>query len=211
MTNEQKIWDYLKTKGGFNDFAIAGIMSNIGSESGFKPNNLQNSYEKKLGYSDEEYTEAVSVGAYSRDRFIYDKGGYGLCQWTHWSRKAALYDFFIGRKPNNPALKIDDLYLQLDFMCLEIKPSLRKTLEEATNAGDAAVVFMLEYEKPANQSVENQQKRANYALELYNTYAINNTSGYYEGYTKGYSEGYTNAYKTIINVLQETLSKVQNN
>ena len=52
------IWDYFKAKG-LNDFGIAGLMGNLYAESGLKPTNLQNTYEKKLGYTDAEYTAAV--------------------------------------------------------------------------------------------------------------------------------------------------------
>lgn len=47
-TNEQKIWNYLYAKLG-NAYGVAGIMGNMMAESGLKPNNLQNTYEKKLG------------------------------------------------------------------------------------------------------------------------------------------------------------------
>ena len=49
--NEQKIWDYLKAQG-FNSSGAAGLMGNLYAESGLDPKNLQNSYEKKLGYND---------------------------------------------------------------------------------------------------------------------------------------------------------------
>ena len=87
MSNEQKIWDSLKSRG-LNDFAVAGIMGNLLAESGLRADNLQNSYEKKLGMSDAEYTAAVDSGSY--DNFVNDKAGYGLAQWTYYSRKQAL-------------------------------------------------------------------------------------------------------------------------
>lgn len=48
--NEEKIWNYLKSKG-LNDYGIAGLMGNLHAESGLIPTNLQNSYEKKLGFT----------------------------------------------------------------------------------------------------------------------------------------------------------------
>ena len=47
----KQVWDFLKAAG-FNDYATAGIMGNMYAESGLRPNNLQNSYKKKLGYTD---------------------------------------------------------------------------------------------------------------------------------------------------------------
>ena len=72
--NEEKIWSYLKAQG-MTDCGAAGLMGNLYAESGLIPTNLQNSYEKKLGYTDAAYTEAVDSGAYSN--FVKDSAGYG--------------------------------------------------------------------------------------------------------------------------------------
>lgn len=47
-----------------NAFGVAGLMGNLYAESGLRANNLQNSFEKKLGLSDDNYTLAVDSGAY---------------------------------------------------------------------------------------------------------------------------------------------------
>jgi hypothetical protein len=50
MSNtEQKIWQYFKSKG-LNDFGIAGLMGNLYAESGLRPKNVQNSFEKKIRF-----------------------------------------------------------------------------------------------------------------------------------------------------------------
>lgn len=56
------------------------------AESGLMPNNLQNTYNNKLGKTDAEYTAAVDNGSYGN--FVKDSAGYGLAQWTYWSEKA---------------------------------------------------------------------------------------------------------------------------
>ena len=76
-TNEEKIWNYLYDKLG-NPYGVAGIMGNMYAESALNPKNLQNTYEKKLGYTDESYTAAVDNGSYTN--FVKDsaeilKGG----------------------------------------------------------------------------------------------------------------------------------------
>ena len=78
-TNAQIIWNYFKSKG-FSDCGIAGLMGNLFAESGLIPTNLQNSYEKKLGMTDSQYTSAVDNGTYKN--FVKDSAGYGLAQWT---------------------------------------------------------------------------------------------------------------------------------
>lgn len=55
--NEEKIWNFLTGKG-LNSYGAAGLMGNLFAESGLNPHNLQNTYEKKLGYTDDSYTDA---------------------------------------------------------------------------------------------------------------------------------------------------------
>lgn len=94
-TNDEKIWNYLKSNG-FNEFGTAGLMGNLYAESGLKPTNLQNSSEKKLGLTDDTYTAAVDNGDYQN--FVKDGAGYGLAQWTYWSRKQNLLTFVRAKK-----------------------------------------------------------------------------------------------------------------
>ena len=63
-TNEERIWNYL-TAAGLTACGAAGLMGNLYAESGLIPANLQNTYEKKLGYTDAAYTAAVDGGAYT--------------------------------------------------------------------------------------------------------------------------------------------------
>lgn len=89
-TNEKRIWNYLTGKG-LSPAGAAGLMGNLYAESGLNPQNLQNTYEKKLGYTDVAYTAAVDSGKYQN--FVHDSAGYGLAQWTYWSRKQNLLAF----------------------------------------------------------------------------------------------------------------------
>jgi hypothetical protein len=106
MSNEEIIWKYFENKN-FTPYAIAGIMGNMEAESGFKPNNLENSKNISLGMTDEEYTEKVDTGIYKD--FIYDQAGYGLVQFTFWSLKKELYDLCQERNKS-----IADMNCQLD-------------------------------------------------------------------------------------------------
>ena len=105
--SEKQIWDYLKAQG-MSDAGTAGVMGNMYAESGLRPNNLQNSYEGHLGMADAEYTEVVDRGTYTN--FAGDKAGYGLCQWTYSTRKAALLSY-----AKNLGKSIGDLEMQLVF------------------------------------------------------------------------------------------------
>ena len=106
--NEEKIWNFLTGKG-LNSYGAAGLMGNLFAESGLNPHNLQNTYEKKLGYTDNSYTEAVDSGKYTG--LTHDSAGYGLAQWTYWSRKEALLNYV-----KAAGASIGDLETQLGFL-----------------------------------------------------------------------------------------------
>lgn len=58
--NEQRIWNYLKSNGS-NDYGVAGLMGNLYTESGLNPKNLQQTYERSLGYTDASYTTGYGL------------------------------------------------------------------------------------------------------------------------------------------------------
>jgi hypothetical protein len=164
-TNEQKIWNYLKGKG-LNDYAIAGVIGNLYAESGLLPNNLQNSYESKLGYTDATYTAAVDNGTYAK--FITDSAGYGLAQWTYSTRKSNLL-----KQAQAQKVSIGDLGIQLDFLWSEMQTytNLMNTLKSAKTVKAASDSMLLEFEKPANQSESVKNTRSNYGQKYYDKYA----------------------------------------
>jgi hypothetical protein len=88
--SERTIWLFLADKLG-NEYGAAGLMGNLKAESGLISTNLQNSYQNALGFSDLTYTKAVDDGTYTN--FEQDKAGYGLAQWTYWSRKRDLLNY----------------------------------------------------------------------------------------------------------------------
>lgn len=167
--NEEKIWKFLKSKG-FTDFGVSGLMGNLYAESGLSPINLQNSYEKKLNFTDQSYTQAVDNGSYTN--FVKDAAGYGLAQWTYWSRKQNLLNYArsIGKS-------IGDLDMQLEFLCKELSgySAVWKTLQSATSVFEASNAVLLQYERPANQSEAVQNKRASYGQAYYDEFAQSTT------------------------------------
>lgn len=168
MENEKIIWDYFKAKG-LNDFGVAGLMGNLRAESGLSPTNLQNSYEKKLKMTDMEYTAAVDNGSYKN--FVYDKAGYGLAQWTFWSLKERMLEY-----AKSVGKSIGDLGMQLDFLYLELTRNkhILSVLENATSVRQASDVMLLQYERPADQSVSVQEKRAAFGQEYFDQFAVAN-------------------------------------
>lgn len=164
-SNEEKIWNFLISKG-LNKCGAAGLMGNLQAESGLRPNNLQNSYEKKLNMTDDAYTQAVDKGTYSN--FVRDSAGYGLAQWTYWSRKQNLLDFAKSRKSS-----IGDLEMQLEFLYKEISnyKNVISVLKNAKTVLEASNAVLFGYERPANQSAAVQKTRASYSEMFFKKYA----------------------------------------
>ena len=164
--SEVFIWNFLKKKG-LSDWGTAGLMGNLYAESGLKPTNLQNTYEKKLGLSDEDYTAQVDSGIYHD--FVHDRAGYGLAQWTFWSRKQKLLAF-----ARNKGTSIGDLEMQMNFLWKELTtgyPALVEVLMSATTVQAASDAVLTQFERPADQSKRAKAKRASYGQKYYNQYA----------------------------------------
>ena len=169
-TVEKTIWDFLMKKIG-NPYGVAGLMGNLYAESALHPNNLQKTYEKKLGYTDASYTAAVDNGNYTN--FVRDSAGYGLAQWTYWSRKENLLKYAQSKKKS-----IGDLTMQLEFLYKELSESYKSvlnTLKNAKNIRIASDVVLTKFERPANQSESVQVKRTTYGQKYYDKYASTDT------------------------------------
>ena len=149
---------------GFTSAGAYGMMANIYAESNFYPNNLQNTYNKKLGMSDAEYTERVDTGTYSKQQFVRDSAGYGLCQWTYWTRKQGLYEYI-----ESVGASIGDIHHQLLYLMQELErgyADLLGALRKADDAEACAKLVMTRFERPADQSEAAQNRRAGYAKEI---------------------------------------------
>ena len=174
-TTEEKIWNYL-IKNGLSQAGAAGLMGNLYAESGLRPTNLQNSYETRFGLTDSTYTAAVDEGKYrygsystAAGSFAHDNAGYGLAQWTYWSRKQALYKAAKAR-----GTSIGDLETQLSYLISELKtgfPAVYKALGVATLVKESSDIVMTRFERPANQSDTAKNLRASYGMKYYDKFA----------------------------------------
>lgn len=182
MSNSKIIWDFLK-KEGFSDFGVAGLMGNLDAESALRPNNLQDTYSKKFKLSDAEYTAKVDNGTYTN--FVRDEAGYGLAQWTYWSRKENLLNYARSQKKS-----IGDLEMQLEFLIKELKTSYKNSvyniLINATSVQQASDVVLMNFERPAN-AASKKKERADMGQVYYDKYAkgVENTTMATNTYKKG--------------------------
>lgn len=168
-TNEEKIWNYLYSKIN-NEYGVAGLMGNLKAESALNPINLQNTGNKRLNLTDEQYTSMVDNNSYTN--FVHDSIGYGLAQWTYYFRKQNLLNY-----SRNRGVSIGDLEMQLDFLVeVELKIGYKKvwnTLVNASSVQEASDIVLTGFERPANQGDSVKKLRASYGQAYFDKYAIN--------------------------------------
>lgn len=151
---------------GYSTIAAAALLGNLNAESGLKANNLQNSYERSLGVTDETYTSTIDSRKYSKEQFYNDKAGYGLAQWTFWTRKKAMYEYIVEKLKKS----IGDTKAQFDFLIHELStsyPGLVNKLKSSKTIKEASDLVLVEYERPADQSDSMKTLRASYGEEFY--------------------------------------------
>ena len=166
-SNEQIVWNYLINQG-LTEAGAAGLMGNLYAESGIKSVVYEIAYRSKVGLTDQQYVDQVNSGQYSESKFVNDAVGFGLAQWTYYTRKQALYKKCRG--------KIGDLSCQLDYLFVELTNSFKSVLNTLKTSNDVytcAVKVMVDFENPRDQSTSAKNRRYQYA------------QGYYDNYAKG--------------------------
>lgn len=191
------------TEAGTTKVGACAILGNIQAESSFITNNLENTYNQKFNMTDEQYTKAVDDGTYTN--FVNDNAGYGLIQWTYYTRKQKLFDY---KKAQNKS--IGSLELQTEFLIKEFKESFSSIwnqLKTSTNLYDLTWLLLDKWENP---KVKNISTRYQYAQDWYNKLCAQQTTQENKKMTLseakekllsvaraelGYAEGYNNYIK----------------
>ncbi|MBQ9827062.1 MAG: hypothetical protein IJM62_00100, partial [Lachnospiraceae bacterium] len=132
------------------------------------------------------YTKAVDNGTYKyvknkgqdneivytgEDAFKYDAVGYGLCQWTYYTRKAKLY-----QDAKADGRSVGNLYLQLEHLYNDLSANsswstLANGLKNAKSVDEATNLFYGMYERGSTQSLEAPAARKNNAQRFYQKFA----------------------------------------
>lgn len=165
-TAQERAWNFFISKG-IGEYGAAGIMASIRAESAFNSKNLQNSCEKKSGYTDETYTNAVDNGTYIN--FVRDSFGYGYAQWTYWSRKQNLLNY-----AKQQGKSIGDEEMQLNFIWVELSGAYKgvlSKLKSVKSVQEASDIILTGYEKPRDQGESAKKVRGGYADEYYKQFA----------------------------------------
>ena len=141
---------------GMTPTGAAAMLGNMQAESALRANNAQDGMTR---LSDAQYTAAADRGEID---FAGDSVGYGLCQWTYPTRKAALL-----RYARAAGKSVGDLAMQVDFCIKELRedyPGLWTFLCGTEDLDSAAGRICREFERPA---VDNSAERASYAENWY--------------------------------------------
>lgn len=146
-------------RGGTTPIAACAMGGNMMCESNMTANIAQRGMTK---LTDAEYTAAADSGAID---FAHDAVGYGLCQWTYYTRKQALLEY-----AKSIGVSVGDETMQVNFCLAELRgeyPALWEYLKAAQDLYGAAARICKEYERPA---VNNIADRANAGNALYMQY-----------------------------------------
>lgn len=154
---------------GLTPEGAAGSMGNMMAESGMKANIAQRGMTH---LSDEAYTAAADMGQID---FIHDAVGYGLCQWTHYTRKAGLLAY-----AHECGVSVGDEDMQVNYYLKELQdyPGVLSVLMTSHDLKRCSDIVCTEFERPA---INNLDARYGFAKKFYEQFA---------GMTVGQSSGY---------------------
>ena len=156
------IWNYLKTHTSLSDEAIAGIMGNMEAESNCEACRVQGDFTADRRTS-KAYAQDVNQGRLPN--WHTDAKGWGLCQWTYYTRKQNLL-----KACQSYGVGIEDESAQLAFMLAEMQmefTNMWNRLLATKDIADAAGLMCREYERPA---VLNITARTKFGQEIYSEF-----------------------------------------
>lgn len=143
---------------GMTKAGAAGCTANILNESNGRSDNVEN----RCPLSDAEYTRAVDSGSYTD--FPEDRFGYGICQWTLPSRKAALLQY-----AKEHGVSISDSDMQFQFLAREMRSGYAyvwNILTRTQSPYEAGYEMCKRFERPQHVE-ESSVERGNKAVEIY--------------------------------------------
>ena len=129
-----------------------GMMGNWKCESGLEANRVQGDFSSFRTVS-KSYTARVDNGSIGREEFGRAGIGYGLAQWTFYSRRFALFDFW-----KDYGGSIGDPVMQCKFAVAELKKDYRNLWQELCRQGNdlytCTKLICEQYERPAHNNID---------------------------------------------------------
>lgn len=158
----QTIYNALR-KGGLSRWGALAVMGNLQAESGNEAVRLEGDFDPSRRVS-KAYAESVDSGKKTRSTYTYDERGWGLAQWTFWSRKQGLYDLCkaAGKSIGDETCQVQWLFEELKAAKYASLLALLKTCGE-DKLRDAVKEFCHVFERP---KIENIDRRYDDALSI---------------------------------------------
>ena len=153
----QTIYNQLRASGLTEAGALA-LLGNWDCESNCESVRVQGDFSPYRTVS-KQYVEDIATGRINRDSFKNDAKGFGLAQWTYFTRKAALYDFWKAKGGS-----IGDEALQVDFALPELRSDysgLLNNLKTSNDLYDCTKDVCWKFENPAVKNVDARFQSAN--------------------------------------------------
>ena len=141
-------------KAGMTMAGAAGVLKNVEAEGVWDSGNLEDSFNIKHGISDAQYVREVDAG----QRDFIDGMGFGLIQWTFWSRKRDLLAFARAR-----GVSVSDFRMQVAFLIQEMRKDFPAVWNLCCSSDDAAKCchdICRYYENPYNAEAEANSRAA---------------------------------------------------
>ena len=121
-----------------NEIGLAALLGNLWAESGIVPYRCENDNNSTNFFNRSRiYTNSVDNGTVTREQFINSgldgdtvHKGYGLAQWTYYTRKTGYYDAW----KSGGYSSIGSIELALYYLSYELETSFSSTLEVLRNA-----------------------------------------------------------------------------
>lgn len=159
--SKQTIFERLRKAGCTATGALA-LMGNWECESNCEPCRVQGDFLTDRKKS-KDYASRIDNGLVSDEEWCRDGRGWGLAQWTFWSRKQSLLMFCRRR-----SISVASEEAQVDFAVTELQTGYHTVWADLTTCGEEDLYKVVElvckrYEQPAYNNV---QARANAAVKL---------------------------------------------
>lgn len=113
MGSREKIYSVLRGAGLTRAGAL-GLMGNWDCESNLEAGRVQGDFSPYRTGS-KLYVSQITSGVISKEQFMKDEKGFGLAQWTYFTRKGNLYNYW-----RNSGVALDDAEMQTRFALYEL-------------------------------------------------------------------------------------------
>ena len=159
MSYHQTIYNLLR-KAGMTEAGALGVLGNWECESNCEPYRVQGDFSSFRSIS-KSYVNALNTGQLTRQLFARDQKGFGIAQWTFFSRKAELFDEW---KKSGKA--IDDPDFQVDFAVKEFKRDFPADFRLLCTTNDIYQAVRAVCDRFENPAIKNYSARFQAATKL---------------------------------------------